>query len=101
MQANGRRMNNTSQDYGGATAAMMGTFFIVWVLFLLAITALFIWFYWRIFTKAGFSGALSLLNLVPAVGPLICILILAFGEWPALQGGSTPKATGYAPPTTT
>ena len=44
--------------------------------------ALFIWVYWRIFTKAGYSGALALLNLVPGIGPLICVLILAFGRWP-------------------
>lgn len=72
---------------------MMGTFFIVWLFIVLAITALFIWFYWRIFSKAGFSGALSLLNLVPGVGPLICLLILAFGDWPAFQGRSNTPPT--------
>ena len=97
---------DNSQDLGSsgtAAAAMMGTFFVIWVVFLIAITALFIWFYWRIFTKAGFSGALSLLNLVPGVGPLICVLILAFGEWPALQGrpGSVVQTTTYTPPPST
>ncbi len=96
---------DNSQDVtnaGAATAAMMGTFFVVWMLFIVAMVALFIWFYWRIFQKAGFSGALALLNLVPGVGQLICILILAFGDWPVLQGRSGPPVqTGYTPPTPT
>jgi hypothetical protein len=38
---------------------------------------------WRIFVRAGFSGALSLLHLVPVVGSLIVMAILAFSDWPA------------------
>ena len=40
--------------------------------------------FWRIFSKAGFPGALSLLMLVPLVN-LIMIFVLAFAEWPALK----------------
>ena len=40
--------------------------------------------FWKIFSKAGFSGALSLLMLVPLVN-LIMIFILAFAPWPALK----------------
>ncbi len=36
---------------------------------------------WRIFAKTGYSGALSLLLLVP-IANLIVILVLAFSEWP-------------------
>ena len=49
--------------------------------------------YWRIATKAGYSGALSLLLFVPLVN-LVVILIFAFSEWPiekklkALGGGA-------------
>lgn len=43
------------------------------------ILAIVIW--WRIFSKAGYSGALGLLMLVP-IANLVMILILAFGEWP-------------------
>ncbi len=50
------------------------------------------WIYlqWRIFTRAGFNGALALINLgifVPIVGPLIVLGLqtwLAFAAWPAL-----------------
>ena len=38
---------------------------------------------WRICTRAGFSGALSLFHLVPVVGSLIVMAILAFSDWPA------------------
>lgn len=40
--------------------------------------------FWRIFAKAGFHGALSLLMLVPFVN-VIMIFVLAFSEWPALK----------------
>jgi hypothetical protein len=40
--------------------------------------------FWRIFSKAGFSGALSLLMFIPLVN-LIMIFVLAFSEWPALR----------------
>ncbi len=42
--------------------------------------------FWRIFSKAGFSGALSLLMLIPLVS-LIMIFVLAFASWPALKQG--------------
>lgn len=40
--------------------------------------------YWFIFSKAGFSGALSLLMLIPVVN-IIMLFFLAFAEWPALK----------------
>jgi hypothetical protein len=40
--------------------------------------------FWRIFSKAGFSGALSLLMFIPFVN-LIMIFVLAFAPWPALK----------------
>ncbi|MBV9232634.1 MAG: hypothetical protein JO030_01215 [Candidatus Eremiobacteraeota bacterium] len=49
---------------------------------MLALVAFSIWLYWRIFAKAGYNGAMSLLNLIPGVGTLICIIVLAFGRWP-------------------
>lgn len=36
--------------------------------------------YWRIFSKAGFSGALSLLMLVPLVN-LVILYYVAFSRW--------------------
>ena len=52
------------------------------VLLGIAIFIFFIYCYWKICVKAGYSGALSLLNLVPVVGSIIVVCILAFGNWP-------------------
>ena len=38
---------------------------------------------WRICTRAGFSGALSLFHLVPLIGSFIVMAILAFSTWPS------------------
>ncbi|HTR84796.1 MAG TPA: hypothetical protein VMI56_09975 [Reyranella sp.] len=37
---------------------------------------------WRICARAGFGGAWSLLLLLPVLGPVIVMAILAFGDWP-------------------
>ncbi|GCE26829.1 hypothetical protein KDA_23130 [Dictyobacter alpinus] len=58
--------------------AILGIIFLIAIIFSLVV-------YWRIFSKAGFNGAMSLLALVPGVGSLIVLCILAFGEWPALR----------------
>ncbi len=44
---------------------------------------------WRICTRAGFSGALSLFHLVPLIGSFIVMAILAFSDWPA--GEARPR----------
>jgi hypothetical protein len=40
--------------------------------------------YWKIFKKAGFAPALSLLMFVPLVN-IFMLFFLAFSEWPALK----------------
>jgi hypothetical protein len=44
--------------------------------------------YWRIFSKAGFAGALSLLMIVPLVN-LIVLYVVAFSEW-KIKPGKAP-----------
>ncbi len=44
---------------------------------------------WRICTRAGFSGAISLFHLVPMIGSFIVMAILAFSTWPA--GEASPE----------
>ena len=84
-------------DNNSATAGFLAGFFVVYAVIVLGIIAFTIWAYWRVFEKAGFSGALSLLNLIPGVGPLICMIILAFGRWPiedelaALRAGGASR----------
>jgi hypothetical protein len=91
-------------DNSAATATFIGGMLIGYGIVIIAIMAFTIWVYWRIFVKAGYNGALSLLNLVPGVGPLICMVILAFGRWPiedelaALRAGA--PIPGAMPPGT-
>lgn len=89
-----------SDTSSAAAAGIFGAFALFYFLFICVIVAFFIWMYWRIFAKAGFSGALALLNLIPGVGSLVCIIILAFGTWPrdaqtpyiAVNPSGTPPA---------
>ena len=37
--------------------------------------------FWKVFAKAGYSGALGLLMLIPIVD-VIMAFVLAFGQWP-------------------
>ena len=75
-------------------AAFMSAFFGTFFLILVGFTALTVWIFWRIFVKAGFSGPLSLLCLIPSVGFLVCLIILAFSTWPnervAMPGPASP-----------
>ncbi len=41
--------------------------------------------FWKICTKAGFPGPLSLLMLVP-IANIILPFYIAFAEWPVLEG---------------
>ncbi len=41
--------------------------------------------FWRICTKAGFSGWLSLLVAIPMLN-VVFFYFLGFSEWPALRG---------------
>ncbi len=43
---------------------------------------------WRIFVRAGFSGALALSHLVPLIGSFIVMAVLAFSAWP--NGEASP-----------
>lgn len=90
----------------GSAAAGLGILSVVYCLFIVAIYAFFIFLFWRIFTKTGQSGAMSLLGLIPGVGWLILLCILAFSTWPIqlgqgpqmMPGAMPPPATGYGPP---
>jgi hypothetical protein len=54
-------------------------------LIVLIFLAAVIWILGLIFSKAGYSFWLGLFGIVPGLGVLICILILAFGDWPVLR----------------
>ena len=73
-------MNYPSSGASSA-AGMLGGVAIFVGIFSLAVFIFAIIIYWRIVSKAGYNGALSLLLLVPVVN-LVMLCIFAFSEWP-------------------
>ena len=76
--------------------AMMPFFFVMG----LVGTAIMIIPFWVIFKKAGMSGAMSLLMLLPVVN-LIMLYVLAFSQWkviPAPEYGAAYPPPGSPPP---
>ena len=51
-------------------------------LWMLVVAALIVLPFWRLFEKAGYSGRLGLLMVVPFVN-LLALYFLAFSDWPA------------------
>src|SRR6266487_4681775 len=89
-------MDQTTTDQ--ITAAMASFGLIAGIIGIVSIVfAVIVW--WRIFSKAGYNGALSLLMFIP-IANLVMILILAFAEWPIYaelkQHNCAP--TGFALP---
>jgi len=66
---------------GGPEPAVMLLLIGLAVLVGLVILVVVIALWWKVFSKAGYSGALALLVLVP-FGELIMLCVLAFGKWP-------------------
>ena len=53
--------------------------------------------FWKIFSKAGYSGALSIAMAFPFIN-LVMLFFLAFSEWPALRELNALRALrGQAP----
>jgi len=96
-------MNSASDTAtNAATTGILGGMVLFIIIIATALTVFFVWLFWRVFAKTGMNGALGLLCLIPSVGPLICLLILAFSRWPIedallVQGGGVPQTT-YSPP---
>jgi uncharacterized membrane protein YhaH (DUF805 family) len=74
-------MPDSSTESTQQALAILSTFGAITGIIAIASVVFAIIIYWRIFSKAGYSGAMSLLMLVP-IANLIVICILAFGEWP-------------------
>ena len=63
------------------------------VIFLIIYVAIF----YRIFKKAGYNGWLGLLTLIPGLGIIICLGILAFDTWPLLKPAAFSPPVAYPP----
>jgi uncharacterized membrane protein YhaH (DUF805 family) len=90
-----------------AVTAMMAAYGLFFVIFFVLLFVLQIVIGWKIASKAGYNGALSLLLFVPFVN-FIIILIFAFSEWPiqrqlraaGLMPGMPPGLPPVMPPGT-
>ena len=85
-------MDQYQQQHMAGLMAGMGAFFFLIVLLFFVFM---IFCFWRIFTKAGLAGPLSLLVLIPGVGTLVVLCILAFARWNVVPA---PPAYGTLPP---
>jgi hypothetical protein len=89
--------NDLSQEQIQKLIIAMMAFVPIMILIGIAIVLIPCWF---ICKKAGFSPWLSLLVLVPGIGQLVLLYVLAFAEWkvaPVIQQAWTPQAP-YPPP---
>jgi hypothetical protein len=97
-------MDNGSDS---SAAAIFSAFTLGYCIFILAFVALTIFIFWRIFKKTGQNGAMSLIALIPGIGTIIVLCILAFSKWPIeteveqqrmMHGGmpQNPAAPGYS-----
>jgi len=75
-------------------AHMMAVMMPMILLFWLVIMAFLVFVFWRIFVKAGMSGPLGLLVIIPGIGWLIALCILAFSDW---KVAPIPPPTYYPP----
>lgn len=66
---------------GQQLGAILASFGLIFGLISIAAVVFAVIVYWKIFSKAGYNGAMSLLMFVP-IANLIVLCILAFGEWP-------------------
>ncbi|MDQ2926507.1 MAG: hypothetical protein M3R43_13275 [Acidobacteriota bacterium] len=69
-------------------------------IFILIAIALYIVPLWQICKKAGLSGPLSLLALIPVVGMLVVLYVVAFSDWRVMpvQQQYVPLPPQYPPP---
>ena len=65
----------------GEDSFLLGSFIVLYILFLIVVIALHILIAWRITSKMGYPGVISLLLLLPIVN-VVLYFIAAFSEWP-------------------
>ena len=71
----------TLADSSSTMGAAIAAYFLVIGIIMLAVVVFQVILYWRICAKAGYSGALGILSIIPIAG-LVLLCILAFAEWP-------------------
>ena len=86
---------NSAPDVAGAGIAM-GFMCVIWII-AIAVAVVMIIAWWKIFAKAGYNGALALLNLIPFAG-IVLILWFAFTDWPIEKELKILKMRSQQPP---
>jgi hypothetical protein len=87
---------NHPSDTSAGIAALLAGFWLIYVLFVLGVIALGLIINWRIASKAGYSGAMSLLMLIPLVN-IIILVIFAFSRWPIEDQRDALRLAAAAP----
>jgi|SRR5215469_962491 len=77
-------LQNDDTAAQAAALALIGTFWLLFLVIGLLIAAFLIYCFWRILEKAGYPGALALLNLIP-LGHVVLLIWFAFAQWPVLD----------------
>lgn len=92
--------DSSQQQMDANTAAGIGIVALLFcILFGIAILACLIFLFWRIFTKAGLSGALGFIALLGPIGIFVNLCILAFMPWKVTPVTHAPALpTAYQPP---
>jgi hypothetical protein len=78
-------------------AGMMAGFGLIFLLISVVIYAILVFLFWRIFTKAGMAGPMALIAIIPGIGPLIVLCILAFGECKVVPVAAIAYPPAYPP----
>jgi len=79
------------------TGTALGAFVLIWILIYVALIVLMVIAWWKIASKAGYSGAWALILFVP-IANIIFFLIFAFSKWPILQELEFRRQQGGVPP---
>lgn len=83
-------INSGANLFPGALGVVM---VLVVLVIVSAATAFKLFLWWRVFSKAGYSGALGMLMLVP-FGGMIILCVLAFSQWPILKASTARQKPG-------
>jgi hypothetical protein len=84
----------SADDISHIVVAMMAILPII----ILICVAIIIIPFWFICKKAGFSPWLSLLCLIPSLGILVLLYVLAFAQWKVVPAPQMAYAPPYPPP---
>jgi hypothetical protein len=86
-----------SSTGNGIAGALVGSFLVILIISL-AFTVFFAIVYWKIFAKAGYSGAMGLLMFVPIANIIVLCMLPSPQMMPSPQHPSSPQYPQYGQP---